>query len=299
MGQLRVGCAMWANKDWIGALFPASTKPGQLLHEYSARFGAVEGNTTFYGLPSATTVQRWSTEAPETFRFLFKLPRSITHERRLLDAQGELAAFCDRLAPLGVRLGPVSIQLPASFGPDQLPALAAFLAEVPTQGWSWAVEVRHHAFFDGGSTERALNDLCFEHGVNRVILDSRALFSQPPRHDIERVAQDAKPRLPVRPTAPAEQPVVRFIGHLQAEVSAAHWQRWFAPVQRWLDQGRSPTVFFHTADNVDAPFQALRFWRELAAGSGGTVPAPDLAAALGARRAGAAVQEPLRPLDLP
>lgn len=262
--SVRLGCAMWANKDWIGALFPAQAKPAQLLSHYQRHFGAVEGNTTFYGLPAAATVQRWRADTSEDFRFLFKVPRTITHDRRLRDADEELRAFCARLEPLGPRLGPTSIQLPASFGPDRLEDLRRFLGALP-RSWPWSVEVRHRDFFNGGASERALNDLLYERGVDRVLLDSRALFSAAPVDEVERVAHGAKPQLPVRPTATAERPVVRFIGHRRAEVSAAHWQRWLPVVGRWLAQGRSPTLFFHTADNVDAPAQALRFAGELLA----------------------------------
>ena len=79
------------------------------------------------------------------------------------------------------------------------------------------------------------------------------------RSETERVAHGAKPRLPVRPTATGSFPVVRFIGHLDPEVSASYWSRWFPVVVRWVDQGRSPALLFHTADNVEAPDQALRF----------------------------------------
>jgi uncharacterized protein YecE (DUF72 family) len=264
---------MWANRDWVGRLFGATARPAQFLHHYSRHFDAVEGNTTFYGLPTAATVQRWAADTPASFRFVFKVPRTITHERRLRHADPELVEFCRRLEPLAERRGPVSIQMPASFGPDGLDQLARFLATVPGD-WRWAVEVRHRQFFAGGSAERALNDLLHEHGVDRVILDSRALFSRPAASEVERVAHGNKPRLPVRPTATADHPVVRFIGHLDIDVSAAHWTRWFAPVLRWIDQGRSPLLFFHTADNIDAPNQARRFWAELAAASNGRVAAP-------------------------
>lgn len=270
--SLRVGCAMWANKDWIGRTLPASTKPARLLLAYQRLFDAVEGNTTFYGLPGVSTVQRWASETGPSFRFLFKLPRTITHERRLRDTGEDLAAFCARLAPLQDRLGPTSVQLPASFGPDQLGLLEQFLTQLPAP-WPWAVEVRHRDFFAGGSSEAALDALLAEQGIDRVILDSRALFSAPPADEVDRVAHGAKPRLPVRPTATATRPVVRFIGHRDDEISAQYWARWFPVVTRWLQQERQPTLLFHTADNVDAPRQARRFLVELAAHAPGLVPA--------------------------
>ena len=49
---------------------------------------------------------------------------------------------------------------------------------------------------------------------------------------------------------------LKRIGHLDPEVSASYWSRWFPVVVRWVDQGRSPALLFHTADNVEAPDQA-------------------------------------------
>lgn len=272
-GQVHVGLAMWANRDWIGTFLPADTKPAHLLRAYRDVFRAVEGNTTFYGLPSDATVRRWAEDADTGFRFAFKLPRTITHELRLVDAGREVDAFVERFAPLRDRISTVSIQLPASFGPAQLGDLDRFLDAMPA-GWPWAAELRHPAFFDGGSIERAVNDVLHGHGADRVLLDSRALFSRPPTNDLERTTHQHKPRLPVRPTATGDRPVVRFIGHLDEAVSAAHWDRWYPVLGRWSEQGRSPTVFIHTPDNLRAPQQALRFWAELAAHGVPAAPPP-------------------------
>ncbi len=75
-----------------------------------------------------------------------------------------------------------------------------------------AVEVRHPAFFDKGEDERLLNRHLRERGVERICLDSRALFSC--RSDDPAVlhAQSKKPRLPIRPAAFSDTPQVRFIG---------------------------------------------------------------------------------------
>jgi len=265
---------MWANRDWIGRFLPATTRPAGLLGAYGQHFGTVEGNTTFYGLPGPATVRRWAAETGPDFRFLFKLPRSVTHERRLVDCGRELSEFCERVAPLGPRLGPASVQLPASFGPAQLTVLEAFLRALPDDR-PWSVEVRHRDFFAGGSSEAALDALLAGLGIDRVILDSRALFSQTPVDEVDRAAHAAKPRLPVRPTATGTNPVVRVIGHRDADVSAAHWARWFPVVVRWVEQGRSPNLLFHTADNLDAPQQARRFLDELRAYAPGIEVVPE------------------------
>ena len=83
--MFRVGCPMWAHRPWVGKWYPQTTRPGTELSFYAKLCNAVEGNTTFYAEPSAENVQRWHDQTPSDFRFLFKLAREITHDRRLND----------------------------------------------------------------------------------------------------------------------------------------------------------------------------------------------------------------------
>ena len=115
---LRVGCAMWAYKAWQGLHFPSRLARREQLGVYASWCNAVEGNTTFYGLPTPRSVASWAAEAPEGFRFVFKLPRAITHEHHLRDVAADHREFLKRIAPLGDRAEQLSIQLPPSFGPS-------------------------------------------------------------------------------------------------------------------------------------------------------------------------------------
>lgn len=254
---------MWANRDWVGTVLPTDTPVGGELAAYSRVCNAVEGNTTFYALPSPTTVARWRDVTPEGFRFLLKLPRTITHDRRLRDADAELKEFADRFAPLADRLGPCSIQLPASFAPSDLDVLTAFLDSVPGD-FAWAVEVRHPGFHAGGDHERALNDALYAAGVDRVIFDSRPVFAGPRRTPEEMEAWENKPRLPVRAVATGQQPIVRFIGQTEAAANPPFWRPWVTRVVRWIEDGRRPLVFLHTPDNVVAPQLCRQFHDEVA-----------------------------------
>ncbi|MEM9563489.1 MAG: DUF72 domain-containing protein [Actinomycetota bacterium] len=271
---LRIGCAMWALRDWVGRYFPPDTPPGRELRAYGTWCTAAEGNTTFYGLPEPATVERWAEDAPRDFRFLFKLPRTVTHDRRLRSADAEVSAFLDRLSPLGRRAAPHSIQLPASFGPDDLPVLDRFLAGLSGE-YDWAVEVRHPDFADGGQTERRLNDLLAQRGVDRIIIDTRAVFAGPRKTPAEQEAHERKPRLPVRPVAIGRHPVVRFIGQTAAEANPGWWSKWVPKVAQWLDEGRRPLVFVHTPDNLVAPELARRFHGEVAALRPDLAPLPE------------------------
>jgi uncharacterized protein YecE (DUF72 family) len=268
---MRIGCAMWAHRQWPGRHLP---RAGSELSAYGTWCTTVEGNTTFYATPSEATVRRWASEAAETMQFCFKLPRTITHERRLRSAERELDEFLARMEPLEHRLGPFQIQLPASFGPSDLDALAAFVTKIPGR-FDWAVEVRHPAFFAGGSHERELDALLTSHGVNRVILDSRALFAAPPETPEEVEAWERKPRLAVRPIATSRRPLVRLIGQADPEASIAIWSKWIPKLASWVGDGLEPHVFVHTPDNVDALPLARRFHHLVAdevAADGGELP---------------------------
>src|SRR5690606_12124587 len=110
------------------------------------------------------------------------------------------------------RMGPSFLQLPPSFGPGDLLALRDYLTVLP-QGFQYTVEVRHHAFFAKGEEERQLNRLLLDLGIDRVMLDSRALFSADPVDPDTRIAQSRKPRLPVHAISLGPRPFIRYIGH--------------------------------------------------------------------------------------
>ena len=78
---------MWAQRSWVGVWYPQKTRTGTELGLYTRLCNAVEGNTTFYAEPSGDTVKRWLEQTPTDFRFMFKFPKEITHERRLNGAR--------------------------------------------------------------------------------------------------------------------------------------------------------------------------------------------------------------------
>ena len=260
----RLGCPIWSNRAWNGRFFTATARPSQFLSQYSSVFNTVEGNNTFYGLPRYDVVVRWSDEAAAGFQFCFKFPQTITHELRLHDAVAETRAFFERLELLSEHLGPFLLQLPPGFGPADLPALAAYLAALPAD-FQYAVEVRHPDFFTEGEAEQALNGLLQARGVDRVILDSRALFSASPHDEDTREAQRKKPQLPVPLIAIGTRPLVRFIGHPEIAANRPFLEPWVQQVAEWIIAGRTPCVFTHTPNNHQAPELARLFHEMLKA----------------------------------
>jgi uncharacterized protein YecE (DUF72 family) len=132
---------------------------------YSRIFDAVELDTTFYATPSRETVQKWYASTPENFRFTAKTPRSITHDRRLVDARGDWEEFLEAIGRLGDKLGAVLLQLPPDFTTAEEDAFQKFLPLVP-RDLPLAVEVRHRSWHRDSTFE-----LLKAHGIAWAITD--------------------------------------------------------------------------------------------------------------------------------
>jgi len=249
---------MWTYAPWQGRYLPHPLAPRERLSAYATWCNAVEGNTTFYATPTPEVVRSWAEQTAPDFRFVLKLPRPITHERRLEGVDDPLRAFLSAIEPLGPRAHALWIQLPPSFGPADLDALAGFLRRLPREH-RYCVEVRHREFFDDPRAERQLERALGYADAEWAAFDTTVLFGTPPTSDAEREAWMKKPRLPRRQRALTAQPVVRYIGRDDPARTTAGWQDWLGPVAEWLREGRSPTVFIHTPDNVDALELARRF----------------------------------------
>ncbi|WP_229784260.1 DUF72 domain-containing protein [Pilimelia anulata] len=253
---------MWTHRSWQGRFVPHPLPAGERLRAYAAQCDAVEGNTTFYAIPDPATAASWADQTAPDFRFLPKVPRVVSHDRRLVDVAPPMRAFLDAVAPLGPRARTLWLQLPASFGPDDLPVLARFLRRLPAEHRG-AVEVRHPDFFTDARAAQRLEAALGAVGAEWVPFDTTVFFAAPPGTPHERETWGRKPRLPLRSRALTGEPIVRYLGRDDAVRTAAGWRPWLGVVADWLREGRSPTVFVHTPDNVDAPALARRFHAEV------------------------------------
>jgi uncharacterized protein YecE (DUF72 family) len=160
---IRIGTAGWAIPSRTRSAFP---EIGTGLERYASRFNAVEVNSTFHRSHKPSTYARWAAAVPDDFRFAVKMPRTITHDRRLLGVAGLVDAFWDELDPLRSKLGPLLIQLPPSLAFDAN-AVRTVLGLVRKQTDGPIVcEPRHLSWFDADA-DRLLSD----HGVARVAAD--------------------------------------------------------------------------------------------------------------------------------
>jgi uncharacterized protein YecE (DUF72 family) len=162
---LYLGTSGWSYADWEGSLYPEALPSASRLAEYVKHFATVEIDSTFYGTPRRSAVEKWREIVPEGFLFAAKFPQEVTHEKNLVDTRSEAETFVHTMQVLEDRLGPLLLQLPPSFTVEGMGVLEDFLSTLP-QGPRYAVEVRHRSWL--GSD---LPALLREHGVALTLVD--------------------------------------------------------------------------------------------------------------------------------
>jgi uncharacterized protein YecE (DUF72 family) len=162
-GRLLVGCAGWTLPRETHAAFPSE---GSHLERYAAVFDAVEINSSFYRPHQRATYARWAASVPDHFRFSVKLPRSITHDAKLVGIAEPLQRFADEAGALGDKLGCVLVQLPPKLDFAAEVAAGFFARLQDAFGCTLACEARHPGWF-GDEASELLRRLA----VTRVIAD--------------------------------------------------------------------------------------------------------------------------------
>lgn len=264
-----LGCAVWAYKGWIGELYPEGTRNADFLNLYSQRFTTVEGNTTFYAVPSQETVSRWATQTSPSFKFCPKLPRDVTHKGLLKPYINQALEFAERMQLLGARLGPMFAQLPPSYAPKSINDLEVFLEAWQQTKLPLAVEVRHRDWFRE-VYQIELNTLLERFGVGRVLLDTRPIYTGDDDPQLE--SERRKPQLPVEFSVTAPFSLIRFISHPKLEMNQQFMEEWVTQVKSWLQQGKQIYFFVHCPVEEHSPSNA-RYFQKLLEESGVTVPA--------------------------
>jgi uncharacterized protein YecE (DUF72 family) len=144
IATIRIGTAAWSIPKEHAAPFPVV---GSHLERYGAVLNAVEINSSFYRPHRTATYERWAASVPEDFRFAVKVPKAITHERRLKDIDDLMDRFLSEASGLGHKLGPLLIQLPPSLS-FQHGVTDRFLTELRSQvQGSIVCEPRHASWF--------------------------------------------------------------------------------------------------------------------------------------------------------
>jgi len=118
MNELNVltGCSSYYNYQWTDVFYPKDIGRNKWFEYYCEHFNTYEINGTFYKFPTAKTLQTWYKKAPKGFLFSLKVPKIITHIKRLAECENELSQFYTACREgLADKLGCVLFQLPPSF----------------------------------------------------------------------------------------------------------------------------------------------------------------------------------------
>ena len=239
--RLRVGTSGWAYPHWKGRFYPDTCPTPQHLAWYGRRLPTLEVNCTYYRLPPRATFEKWREATPPGFLFSVKAPGMITHEKRLVGVQKDLAEFLDAMEGLGDKLGVVLFQFPPSFKAD-LPLLERFLDLLPPD-MRCAFELRHRSWF-----ERDAYMLLAHHERAFVV------------HDYNRKGT------PIVETAPfvylrLHGPSGRYRGSYDVETMF----QWAMQTRDWLDRGFEVWTFFNNDERGKSTFN-VPLYRELATG---------------------------------
>ena len=145
-----VGCAGWSLSSAVASQFPGESSH---LERYARVLPAVEINSSFYRPHRPSTYARWRDSVPAGFRFSVKLPREITHIRRLNDIAQEIDVFLDAASNLGERFGCLLVQMPPSLAFDAGAATGLFSRLRERLAIAIACEARHQGWFGPEAAE--------------------------------------------------------------------------------------------------------------------------------------------------
>lgn len=158
-----VGTAGWSIPAAYKASFPAA---GSQLERYAAQLSIVEINSSFHKPHRRGTYERWARSVPDHFRFSAKIPKAITHERRLKDCNDLLDTFLNQVGGLGAKLSVLLAQLPPNLQFEPETAETFFTALCAKTDRRVVCEPRHPSWF-----ESEAGDLLSRFHVGRVAAD--------------------------------------------------------------------------------------------------------------------------------
>ena len=148
--RARIGTAGWSIARKDADAFPPY---GTALERYSRVFDAVEVNSSFHRPHRPSTWAKWAESVPEHFRFAVKIPKTITHQAKLVDVDAAIGQFAEEVRHLGSKIAVLLVQLPPklAFDGEVVPRFFETLrSKIDTEV---VCEPRHVSWFDNDAGE--------------------------------------------------------------------------------------------------------------------------------------------------
>lgn len=239
-----IGCAKWGRKEWLNMIYPAKTKEADFLDQYVKHFNSIELNAVFYSIPNAELIRKWKQKAEENsnngFIFCPKFSRTISHIKRLKDAEVPTDLYLSSIHEFGKYLGPCFLQLGDNFGSKNFDILENYLKLLPVD-FQVFVELRHEEWFASAVDRARLFEMLHRLKKGAVITDASG------RRDC------------VHMELTIPEIFIRFVGNGQdyKESDFARIDEWVIRIKSWLGKGLEKVYFFlHQHDEKDTPVLA-------------------------------------------
>jgi len=235
--KVHVGCAKWGRKEWLGKIYPPKTKEANFLDEYVKHFDSIELNATFYNVYPPETIAKWKAKADTNpdFKFCPKFSQSISHIRRLKNADDVTTEYYRGIMAFGEKLGPLFLQLADNYAPKSLPELRIYLEQLPKDVPVF-LEVRHKEWFANPEIRTALFNMLHEVNAGAVITDASG------RRDV------------VHMELPTPHAFIRFVGNSLHPTDYSRCDEWVERIAQWADMGLQSVWFFmHQHDERYSP----------------------------------------------
>ena len=239
-----IGCAKWGRKEWLNMIYPPKTKEADFLDEYVKHFNSIELNAVFYSIPNAELIRKWRAKAEENasngFLFCPKFSRTISHIKRLKDAEVPTDLYLSSIHEFGQFLGPCFLQLGDNFGPKNFDVLENYIKHLPVD-LEVFVELRHEDWFSDPPARAQLFEMLAKYKKGAIITDASG------RRDC------------VHMELTIPEIFIRFVGNGQEHKDSdfARIDDWVARIKTWLDKGLGKVYFFlHQHDEKDTPILA-------------------------------------------
>lgn len=226
--QFYIGSSTWSDKDFRGHFYPQKTPQKNFLLEYGKQFNTVEVNSTRYGNPKPSTLDRWKNSVPDNFKFSFKMPQIISVRKDLLgkDVLARLEEFIISMDTMGQKAGTTFILLQNNFGPERLRELEKFLSYLPIEQ-SFAVEIRNPAF----NQSLELCEILNQYNIANVITDTAG------KRDV------------VHTSVSNDTAYIRFAGNGLTKSDHNRIDLWIQQIKYWISFGVTTFYCLHHQPN--------------------------------------------------
>jgi uncharacterized protein YecE (DUF72 family) len=224
--QLHVVCANWGRMEWIGNIYLHKTKEAIFFDEYLKHFDCIELNATFYNVYGPDTITKWKAKAESNphFKFCPKFSQSISHIRRLKNAEDITTSYYEGIMAFGDKLGPLFLQLSDNYTPKSFPELKAYLEQLPKDVPVF-VELRHKEWFAVPENRDMVFAMLRDLNIGAVITDATG------RRDV------------VHMNLPTPHAFIRFVGNGLHPTDYARVDEWVERIKQWQQLGLQSVWF--------------------------------------------------------